>query len=112
METMTKTISQADYEAFARNTRRSIMDGIKWTRKAASWSEIPEIDPRHLQNLREWFDLDRIEIKSTYPCSYFRFAADLEVPQYFVALVAGRKILVNTEGATYARYTVALPADF
>jgi hypothetical protein len=78
-----------------------------WIRKACSWdapvAKIPALSVRAIIDA-----LPAIPVSTNHPCADFPF----EAPQYFVAIRPdGRRFLVDTEGATYARYIVQLPTD-
>lgn len=84
------------------------VSGIRgWIRKAASWhapvAQIPSLAVQAIVDA-----LPAIRVNTPWPCADFPFTA----PQYFVAIRPdGRRFLVDTEGATYARYIVQLPTD-
>ena len=75
-----------------------------WERKAVSW-DAPKaklVDPAAREAIEA---LPVIRISTIFPCQNF----GIDVPQYFVALRPnGERFLVDTEGATYARYIVRL----
>jgi len=79
-----------------------------WERKACSW-DAPIARCSHPGG-REAIDaLPVIRLATPFPTASFPQRSE-EYPQYFVALLGdGRRFLVDTEGAQYARYIVQLP---
>jgi hypothetical protein len=80
------------------------IDAIRWARKACDWADAPRVTSPSTIEAAE--ALPHIEIRTPHPMAHFA----QEMPRFFVALLPGnRRVLVNTEGYTYARYIAALP---
>lgn len=84
-------------------------------RKPMSLKEVPVYDPPVDQMEVYGFikGLPELEFDAIYDSSDFRGPTSTDfitkVPQWFVMVKGNHKYLVNTEGATHARYMLRLP---
>lgn len=86
----------------------SLRESVKgWTRKASSWSAVGLLGAGTPAAALEAIAALPVFDASGSPCQDFSGPR----PQYFIARIFGERFLVNTEGATYARYAVRLPEE-